>query len=202
MENAGITQLLGEAHRGQPEAQSRLASAVYDELHRLAAHCMGGERSGHSLQATILVHEAFIRLVAKNDRTWQNRTHFFAAASQVMRRILIDYARNRTALKRGAGQPKAEFDETVAFTNDNCEEWLAVDQALNRLAVQDARLARIVELRFFAGLTEEEIGEALGISPRTVKRDWKVAKAWLRGELSSQKSDESISMAAREGNHR
>jgi RNA polymerase sigma-70 factor, ECF subfamily len=202
MENAGITQLLGEAKRGNSEAQSRLASAVYQELHRLAARCMYGERSDHSLQATILVHEAFIRLVAQDDRSWQNRAHFFGAAAQVMRCILIDYARNRRAVKRGSGQPKVPFDETIALSNDNCEEWIAVDQALNRLAERDARMARIVELRFFAGLKEEEIAEVLGISVRTVKRDWRVAKAWLHSELSGVKSDDSGSMAARQGHHR
>jgi RNA polymerase sigma factor (TIGR02999 family) len=151
---------------------------------------MRGERPEHSLQATVLVHEAFVRLVAQNDRSWQNRSHFFAAAAQTMRRILIDYARKHRAEKHGGGQPKVPFDEAIAFSNDNYEEWIAVDQALSRLAKRDARLARIVELRFFAALTEEEIGEELGISVRTVKRDWKVAKAWLHGELSGIKPND------------
>jgi len=143
MENAEITQLLGEVHRGNVEAQSRLASVVYNELHRLAARCMYGERPDHSLQATVLVHEAFIRLVAPSDRSWQNRTHFFAAAAQIMRRILIDYARNRRAEKRGGGQPKVQFDEAIAFSNNNYEEWIAVDQALDRLAERDTQLRRV-----------------------------------------------------------
>ena len=185
MANAGITKLLGEAHNGNLEAQSRLAAAVYDELHRLAARCMRDERSDHSLQATILVHEAFIKLVGQRDRSWQNRAHFFAAASQVMRRILIDYARGRRAVKRGGGQAKAQFDEALVVSKENCEEWLAVDQALKRLAERDPQLAHIVELRFFAGLKNDEIAEALGISLRSVERDWAVAKAWLRGALSS-----------------
>jgi RNA polymerase sigma factor (TIGR02999 family) len=201
MKNAEITRLLAEVHQGNAEAESRLAAVVYDELHRLAAHYMYGERRDHSLQATILVHEAFVRLVDQDDRSWQNRSHFFAAAAQIMRHILIDYARSRRAEKRGGGQPLVQFDDAVAFSSDNCEEWIAVDQALNRLAERDPRLARIVELRFFAGLTEEEIGEVLAISPRTVKRDWKVAKAWLHGELSSVKTDDSGPMAARQGNH-
>jgi RNA polymerase sigma-70 factor (ECF subfamily) len=202
LENTAITQLLGEIQRGNAEAQSRLASAVYDELHRLAARCMCGERSDNSLQATALVNDAFILLVAQKDRSWQNRTHFFASAAQVMRRILIDHARSRRAEKRGGGQPKVKLDEATALCHDNCEEWIAVDQALDRLAERDTRMAKIVELRFFGGLTEEEIGEVLGISPRTIKRDWKVAKAWLHGELSGVKSDDSIAMATRQGNHR
>jgi RNA polymerase sigma factor (TIGR02999 family) len=202
MKNAKITQLLAEVRGGNAEAESRLASVVYDELHRLAARYMRGERPNHSLQATILVHEAFIRLVDQDDRSWQNRSHFFAAAAQIMRRILIDYARNRRAEKRGGGQPVVQLDDAMVFSDDNCEEWIAVDQALDRLAERDARLARIVEMRFFVGLTEEEIGEVLGVSPRTVKRDWKVAKAWLHGELSSVKTDDSGPMAASQRDHR
>jgi RNA polymerase sigma factor (TIGR02999 family) len=202
MKNAEITRLLAEVRGGNAGAESRLASVVYDELHRLAAHYMHGERPNHSLQATILVHEAFIRLVDQDDQSWQNRSHFFAAAAQIMRHILIDYARSRRAEKRGGGQLVVQLDDAMVFSDDNCEEWIAVDQALNRLAERDARLARIVEMRFFAGLTEEEIGEVLGVSPRTVKRDWKVAKAWLHGELSSVKTDDSGPMASRQRDHR
>jgi RNA polymerase sigma-70 factor, ECF subfamily len=202
MKSAEITRWLAEIHQGNVEAQSRLASVVYDELHRLAAHYMHRERPDHSLQATALVDEAFVRLVDQDDRSWQNRTHFFAVAAQVMRRILIDYARNRRAEKRGGGQPMVQFDDAIVFTNDNCEEWIAVDQALDRLAGRDPRLARIVELRFFVGLTEEETGEVLGISTRTVKREWKVAKAWLHGELSCVKPNDSGPMAAGQGNRR
>jgi RNA polymerase sigma factor (TIGR02999 family) len=202
MKNAEITRLLAEVRGGNAGAESRLASVVYDELHRLAAHYMHGERPNHSLQATILVHEAFIRLVDQDDQSWQNRSHFFAAAAQIMRHILIDYARSRRAEKRGGGQPVVQLDEAMVFSDDNCEEWIAVDQALDRLAERDARLAKIVEMRFFAGLTEEEIGEVLGVSPRTVKRDWKVAKAWLHGELSSVKTDDSGPMASRQRDHR
>lgn len=184
IEGNGITLLLDQARRGDKEAESRLASAVYNELHRLAERQMLGERAGHSLQATVLVHEAFIRLVADTGRDWHNRTHFFAVAAQVMRRLLIDYARARSAEKRGRGRQRIELDDADGFTADNCEEWIAVDQALERLAERDPRMARVVELRFFGGLQEDEIGEVLGVSTRTVKRDWKVAKAWLRGELS------------------
>jgi len=194
--SAEITQLLAEVKGGNAEAQARLASLVYDELHRLAAGYMHRERPDHSLQATILVHEAFIRLVDQESRSWQNRSHFFATAAQIMRRILIDYALARRSAKRGGGQFKVPIDDAIIVSDDNCEEVIAVDQALIRLAERDPRLSRIVELKFFAGLTEDEIGEALGISPRTVKRDWKVAKAWLHGELFGVKADDSAPMAA------
>jgi|ERR1035438_2792828 RNA polymerase sigma factor (TIGR02999 family) len=187
---ADITRLLVEAQGGNKDAQSNLASLVYDELHRLAARCMRGERPDHTLQTTILVHEAFIKLVDEGDRSWQNRSHFFAVSAQVMRRLLIDHARSRRAEKRGGMRVKVEWDETVVVSEQHCEEWIAVDEALNRLSERDPRLSRIVELRFFAGLTEEEIGEVLGISARTVKREWRVAKAWLRAEFSSVKSDD------------
>jgi RNA polymerase sigma factor (TIGR02999 family) len=185
MEEPEITRLLGEARRGNAEAQSELASLVYRELHKLAGHYMRGERPNHTLQATGLVNEAFLRMIGESDRSWQNRTHFFAVAAQVMRRILIDYARNRGAQKRGAAMAMGSLNEPGLLANDRCEDWLAVDEALDRLARRDPRMAKVVELRFFAGLTENEIGEALSISPRTVKRDWRVAKAWLRGELAS-----------------
>ncbi len=196
-----ITQLLAEVHGGNVEAQSRLASVVYQELHRQAQRYMRAERRDHSLQATVLVDEAFMRLVDREDRSWHNRTHFFAAAAQIMRRILIDYARARRAEKRGGGQPMVQLDERIVLSNDHCEEWIAVDQALDRLSERDPRLAKIVELRFFVGLTEEEIGEVLGISPRQVKRDWKVAKAWLHGEFSRVKPDDPDSMAAHQRHH-
>jgi RNA polymerase sigma factor (TIGR02999 family) len=190
MENAEITQLLGEAREGKPEAHSRLAAVVYGELHRLAVYHMHNERPDHSLQATVLVDEAFMRLIGSGDRNWQNRAHFFAAAAQVMRRILIDYARNRRTEKRGGGRWKVDLEKAAVFSNENCEEWIAVDQALGRLAQRDARMARIVELRYFAGLTEEEVAEALVISARTVKRDWRVAREWLRADLSTAQAHE------------
>jgi RNA polymerase sigma factor (TIGR02999 family) len=184
-----ITFLLGEVRRGNQAAQSRLASLVYDELHRLAVYYMRREWSGHTLQPTALAHEAFIKLVNEDDRTWQNRAHFFAVSAKIMRRLLIDHARRRRAGKRGGGAKRVEWDGSVGISDQNYEQWLAVDEALNRLAERDPRLSEVVELKFFAGLTEEEIGEALGISTTTVKRDWKLAKAWLGGELSSRKSE-------------
>jgi RNA polymerase sigma-70 factor (ECF subfamily) len=201
MDNAEITRLLQEVRSGKSEAQSRLACLVYDDLHRLAARCMSGERADHSLQATVLVHEAFIRLVSQEEQSWQNRAHFFAAAAQVMRRILIDYARAHRSEKRGGGRAKVQLEDAFGVSDENYDDWILVDQALTRLAERDTRLARTVELRFFAGLTEDEIGEVLGVSPRTVKRDWRVAKAWLYGELSSIKANDSAPVAARPGNH-
>jgi RNA polymerase sigma factor (TIGR02999 family) len=182
---ANITRLLIEAQGGDKDAQSRLALLVYEELHRIAARCMRGERPENSMQTTMLAHEAFIKLVGEGDRSWQNRSHFFAVSAQAMRRLLVDHARSRRAEKRGGVAVKVEWNETMVVSTQNYENWLAVDEALNRLSDRDPRLSRIVELRFFAGLTEEEIGEVLGISARQVKRDWRVAKAWLRGQFSS-----------------
>jgi RNA polymerase sigma-70 factor (ECF subfamily) len=184
-----ITFLLGEVRCGEQGAQSRLASVVYDELHRLAAYYMRREWSSHTLQPTALVHEAFIKLVNEHDRTWQNRAHFFAVSAKVMRHLLIDQARRHRAEKRGGGAIRVEWDGSVGISNLDYERWLAVDEALNHLTERDPRLSQVVELRFFAGLTEEEIGEVLGISSRTVKREWKVAKAWLADELSPWKSE-------------
>lgn len=185
-----ITELLAEVRDGKPAAQSRLAELVYDELHRIASCYMRRERPDHSLQATVLVDDAYLHLVNQEERSWENRSHFFAVAAQIMRRILIDHARSRKAAKRGGGLAEIHLDDALVIAEDKFEELIAVDLALSRLAEWDARLARIVEMRFFAGLTEEEIAEALGISPRTVKRDWKVAKAWLHGELSGIATDD------------
>ena len=198
---ADITELLAEAQGGDRAAESRVASLVYDELHRLAARFMQGERPGQTVQATVLVHDAFIRLVGEEDRSFRNRAHFFAVAAQVMRHLLIDYARSRRAGKRGGGRLKVELDEAMVVSVQHCEEWIAVDDALTRLASRDPKLSQIVEMRFFAGLTEEEIGEALGISARTVKREWRVAKAWLHGELASLKSDDNGPVAASQGSN-
>jgi RNA polymerase sigma factor (TIGR02999 family) len=184
-----ITQLLAEIRNGDRGAESRLAPLVYDELHRIASRYMHQERPDHTLQSTILVHEAYLQLVKQEDRNWQNRSHFFAIAAQLMRRVLVDHARSRNAAKRGGRQVKLQLEDVLVFSDAKCEELIVIDQALTRLAELDARQSRIVELRFFTGLTEEEIGEVLGISSRTVKREWLVAKAWLHGELSSIKTD-------------
>ena len=178
-----ITHLLAEVQGGDKNAQSRLCSLVYEELHRMAGKYMHREKDD-SLQPTILVHDAFLRLVDQDDRSWQNRSHFFATAAVLMRRLIVDHARRRNAAKRGGPGDKLPLEEANAISDARCEQVLAIDEALNRLEQRDPRLCRIVEMRFFAGMTEDEIGEALGISPRTVKRDWQVARAWLHGELS------------------
>jgi RNA polymerase sigma factor (TIGR02999 family) len=185
-----ITRLLAEARNGDRDAQSRLAEAVYHELYGIAARHMRNERPGHTLQPSILVHEAFMGLVAQENLSWQNRTHFFAVAAQYMRRLLVDHARSRNAEKRGGGRVNIQLDDVFVFSDAKCEEVIAVDQALARLSEVDPRQCRIVELRFFAGLTEEEIAEVLGISARSVKREWRVAKAWLRAEFSSAETDD------------
>jgi RNA polymerase sigma factor (TIGR02999 family) len=179
-----ITLLLAELRAGNRSAESRLLPLVYDELRRVARHYMRAERRDHTLQPTALVHEAYMRLAGQRDVDWQNRAHFFAVAAQLMRRILVDHARAHKAEKRGGTEPKIELGEGLALTEEKATELLAVDEALTRLAECDPRQARIVELRFFGGLSEEEAAEVLGVSARTVKRDWSVARAWLFKEIN------------------
>lgn len=156
---------------------------IYDELHQLARSCLRRERQGHTLQATALVHEAYMRLVGQREVDWQNRSHFFGIAAQVMRRVLLDYARKRQAAKRGGSGQKIRIDETLLVSEDQLDAVLAVDESLTRLEQLDAQQSRVVELRFFAGMTIEETAAMLGISPATVKRDWQFAKAWLRRDM-------------------
>jgi RNA polymerase sigma-70 factor, ECF subfamily len=193
-----ITQLLAELRNGgtgtEAGSHSRLAALVYDELHRIASQYIQRERAGHSLQATVLVDDAYLRLVSGSDRTWQNRSHFFAVAAQAMRRILINHARGRKAAKRG-GSHELQLDEVVVISEENYEQIIAIDEALTRLADLDHRSGQIVEMRFYAGLTDVEIAEVLGVSAKTVRRDWKVAKLWLRNELCGRKPDDDASMA-------
>jgi RNA polymerase sigma factor (TIGR02999 family) len=179
-----ITKLFVELREGNREAQSRLAELVYGELHRMAQRYMRYERPDHTLQPTILVHETYLELVGSADCSWQNRAHFYAAAALSMRRILIDYARARNAEKRGGRRAQIELDEAISFTDHKCEELLALDEALDRLAALDARQSQVVELRFFGGLTEEEIAKVLNVSVRTVKREWTTARGWLHAELA------------------
>ena len=169
---------------GDPNASDRLMPFVYDELRRLARQYLQRERSDHTLQATGLVHEAYLRLVDQSSGSWQNRAHFFAVAAKVMRRILVDHARSHRAEKRGGDREKLEFDEALLPSGERAVDLIALDEALRDLEALDARQSQIVELRFFGGLTNEEIGEALGISPRTIKREWRLAKAWLRRAIS------------------
>lgn len=185
MEPMDVTALLGELSNGSPEAGSKLIPLVYGELRRIAAGYMRRERTGHTLQATALVHEAYFKLLGQRSVTWQNRAHFLGVAAQVMRRILIDHARSHVRDKRGGGHEAVPLDEALVFSPERSQDFLVLDSALDRLAEFDPRQSRIVELRFFGGLTVEETAEVLGISPKTVKRDWNVAKAWLHGELKA-----------------
>jgi RNA polymerase sigma factor (TIGR02999 family) len=186
-----VTQLLGDWSRGDERALEKLIPLVQPELHRLAHHYMSRERAGHTLQTTALLDEAYLLLVDHTKRNWQNRTHFVAAAAQLMRRIMVDHARERHALKRGGGPLKVTLDEVAAVTETRSEELLGLDNALERLAAQDPRKSQIVELRYFGGLTVEETAEFLKLSQRTVEREWNMAKAWLYRALSGEEPDES-----------
>jgi RNA polymerase sigma-70 factor (ECF subfamily) len=178
-----VTVLLGELKLGHKDALERLMPLVYRELRRLAGRCMRDERPGHTLQPTALVHEAFLRLVDQDRADWQNRAQFVGVAGQLMRRLLVDHARGRRALKRGIPVSMNEEIFNRAVGADHTEEILAVDEILGRLAELDPQQARIVELRYFAGLSVEETAEAMAISPRTVKRDWAMAKGWMKIQL-------------------
>src|SRR5262245_24100946 len=182
-----VTLLLAEMKRGDSQALPRLIPLVYNEMRRLAAHFLRSEREGHTLQPTALVHEAYLRLAGQTRAGWQNRAQFMGVAAQVMRRILVDYARQRVAAKRGGSDAASGFE--VAEIGGNLEqsaEVLAVDEALGRLAEFDPQQARLVELRYLGGLTVGESAEALDIAPRTGKREWATAKAWLKVEISSK----------------
>jgi len=186
-----VTQLLQAWRRGDAAAMDRLVPLVYDELHRLA-HCyMARERADNSLQTTALVHEAYLRLVDAHQIDWQNRVHFFAISASLMRRILVEFARSRYALKRGGNVAKVTFDEAAVISPPPGEDLLRLDEALNALAAVDPRQAKVVELRFFGGLTEEETAEALQVSSDTVLRDWKKAKLWLWREMTDGKRNDS-----------
>lgn len=183
-----VTLLLAEVKLGRQDALPKLLPLVYKELRRLAGHYLRDERIGHTLQPTALVHEAYMRLVGQDRADWQNRAQFMGVSAQLMRRILVDYARERTAAKRGGGAVRIDDEGfELAANAEQSEQVLAVDEALARLSKLDAQQAQIVEMRYFGGLSVEEAAEALGISPRTVKRDWAMAKAWLHSELSERK---------------
>lgn len=180
-----VTALLRDLRGGNAEAESLLAAAVYEELRRIARGRMRSERSDHTLQPTILVHEAWLQLVAQKDRDWQSRTHFYAIASHLMRRILIDHARKVRAKKRsGEGGRPEPLDFDIAAPSVKLDELLLIDLALTELELLDPRQARVVELRFFGGLTEAEISEILEITPRTVRRDWQMARSFLRQRVA------------------
>ena len=179
----GVTGLLGALRKGEPGAESRLLTLVYAELKRLARRHLRRERRDHTLQATDLVHEAYLRLMG-DEPSWHNRAHFYGAAAQAMRRILVDYARAHRAQRRGGGQPIIPLDDAVYLSAVESQRLIEIDQALERLALLDPRQSRIVELRFFTGLSIEETAKVVGCAARTVNREWRLAQAWLRRELA------------------
>ena len=181
--SSDVTGLLGDWSRGNQSALNQLLPLVYGELRRIAARQLRSERVGHTLQPTALVHEVYLRLVDQRNVDWRNRAHFFGAAAQVMRRILVDHARRQAASKRGDGLPRVSIDEAKGVSGPDGIPVLVLDQALNRLAEIDEDLARIVELRAFGGMTIEEAACMLDVSPSTAKREWRTAKAWLTREL-------------------
>jgi RNA polymerase sigma factor (TIGR02999 family) len=181
-----VTELLVRWRGGDREALEELMPLVYDELRRLAHYYLRQERNDHTLQSTALVHEAYLRLAGQNPPQWQNRAHFFGIAAHVMRQILVEYARGRGAAKRGGNACRLTLDETIALPQQLDVDVVELDRALNGLAELDPQQSRIVELRFFAGLTIEDTSEVLGISPATVKRDWVTARAWLYRAMSGE----------------
>jgi len=177
-----VTRLLRASSEGNRDAEAELIPLVYQELKRRAANYMRMESPGHTLQPTALVHETYLKLIGQ-EGTWQNRSQFFGVAAQQMRRILVDHARKRKAGKRAGGQVRISFQDVLATVSEKPDELVAIDEALKRLAVEFPRQARVVELRFFGGYTEEEIAKIVGTSVETVKRDWKFAKTWLARDL-------------------
>lgn len=181
-----VTQLLVAWSNGDQAARDQLMDVVYEELHRLARRYMSHESPGHTLQTSALVNEAFLRLVDQRNVHWQNRAHFFGIAAQMMRRILVDYARRRQHARRGTGEPNLSLDEGLIVSDERSAEVVAVHEALEELSKIDARKGQMVELRFFGGLSIEETAEVLSVSPGTVMRDWTLAKAWLHREMSRE----------------
>jgi RNA polymerase sigma factor (TIGR02999 family) len=183
-EPSETTKVLGEIARGDASASERLMPLVYDELRALAGSYMQRENAGHILQPTALVHEAFLKLVDQSRVDWKGRTHFYAVGAQIMRRILVDHARSKSRQKRGGDRQQISLDEGLVLSISRGEDLLALDEALDKLSNLDERQAKIVELRFFGGLTVEEVAEVLGVSKRTIENEWTMVRAWLRRELS------------------
>jgi len=186
LSQTGVTELLADWSEGDQEALNKLIPLVYDELHKLASRYLRRERPDHTLQTTAVVHEAYLKLVNQRDANFENRLHFFAVAAQIMRRILVDYARRHHASKRGGDLYKLSLDEALVTSEEKGADLLALDEALERLAAIDERQSRVVELRVFAGLTLEETAQALNLSPSTVRREWSMAKAWLHKEIKKR----------------
>ncbi len=181
-----VTRMLVRASQGDESAVNHLLPLVYDELRALAESYLQRERPDHTLQATALVHEAYVRLIKQEDVEWKNRAHFFAVAAQAIRRILVDHARGHERVKRGGGLCRVSLDEGVASAPERDVDLLALDEALGKLAQLNERQARIVELRFFGGLNSKDVAAYLDVSPRTVDGDWAMARAWLRRELQDE----------------
>jgi RNA polymerase sigma factor (TIGR02999 family) len=184
METSSVSYLLQRWSAGDRAALDELLPLVYDKLRRLARRYMRQQAVGHTLQTTALIHEAYLRLAGQEEKQWENRAHFFAVAAQAMRHILVDYARARKMTKRGGGAVQVSLDEALTLGAERSAELVALDEALTALAQLHERQSQVVELRFFGSLTEEEIGAVLQIAPRTVRSDWRMARLWLRRELS------------------
>ena len=184
-----VTELLLAWSQGDESALEKLIPLVHAELRRLAKRYMGRERAGHTLQTTALINEAYLRLIHSKNVRWQNRAHFFAVSAQLMRRILVDFARSRHYQKRGGGAQKVSLDQALDISDEKGAELIALDDALSALDKLDARKSRVVELRFFGGLSVEETAEVLKVSPDTVMRDWKMAKVWLLRAMSGEKNE-------------
>ena len=182
-----VTQILQAASRGDPRAAQELMPLVYEELRKLAAYRMSLQPAGQTLQATALVHDAYLRLLGDGEKTWNDRRHFFAAAAEAMRHILIDRARRKGALRHGRGFERLQLEDVILATETPDETLLAIDDALEKLAAQDSAAAELVKLRFFAGFTFEQAAEIVGVSERTAKRMWAYARAWLFQEISGRK---------------
>ena len=186
-----VTALLVAWSEGDKGALDRLTPLVYDELHRLAKSYMRRERAGQTLQTTALIHEAYVRLIDAQAVEWQNRAHFFGVAARIMRQILVATAREHSAQKRGGRAQQVSLDEGLIVSQRYDEDLIAIDEALRALAEFDGRKAQVVEMRFFGGLTEQEIATALSVSPETVRRDWRIARSWLRRRISGEPQHES-----------
>ena len=185
-EQLAVTQLLAEMVDGEQDAADRLMPLVFDQLHLLAERLLRRERAGHTLQPTALVNEAYVRMVGHNRIDWKGKTHFFAIGARNMRRILVDHARHRKRHKRGGEMQRIPLTDDLCVSNRNDEDILAIEEALNKLEKLDPRQARMVELRFYGGLTVGEVAEVLGVSKRTVESDWTMVRAWLRRELGAE----------------
>ena len=182
-----VSELLVRFRKGDRDAEAQLIPLVYSELRRLATRYLNRERGDHTLQPTALVHEAFLRLASEKQPDWQDRAHFFGVAARLMRQVLVDHARRRQSLKRGGDCERSMMtEELLVYTPDRSAELLALDEALRRLADQDERQSRVVEMKFFAGLNIEQIAAVLEVSPRTVKREWTMARAWLHQEMTRE----------------